>query len=791
MDVLSFLYFIFVLQLGYVEIKGNFNDCQTKEDCGACIKSVSPQCAWCEDIFYNYTLKNFYKKCDLLENHEKQKCIKITNPPSSSKIEKAAQLEGETRVSPQAITVKLRPGQPVSVDIEVKTPKNFPIDLYYLMDMSTSMKEDLANIQTLGEDLANELDQVTENFRLGFGLFVDKDIGPYTWFWNEKVRSDTSVQQTFSFKNRLPLNENKALFGEAVKNTKISYNVDSPEGSLEALLQVVVCEKEIGWRNKKKARRIVILTTDGTFHFSGDGLLGGFVLPSDGKCHLENNDYIGWNKFDYPSLSQIRALMAENEIVPIFATTGNTDLYNKVASFFGQASGAVAARLNNDSSNVVPLIKEAYLKIAQVVNIRADPPKGVDIKFRAKCSKGKLTLDQSFCNDVDIGEQVTFSAEMKTSDCSNAEKDLDFLIKTNFDDVSVKLQVICECPCGNTSIQNSEQCSKRGNLSCGICFCDKEKFAGRFCQCTLEEANNQTLCRVPNVESVCSGKGDCECGECICNKGTLNEFGEIDHIYGDQCQCSNTTCGRSNGGKLCGGPDRGMCDCGKCLCNANWQGNACEEQCDKGTSMCMNNDGVECSGKGTCKCNNCVCNAGYIGDLCQECVSNCPDACQDFRECVKCKVFDTSDLKKEQCELECTKWNISSYKLQDKVPEVRRCIVRDEDDCSFVFSYNKNNITGEIQLLVQRERICPAEPDILAIILGVIAGIVGIGLALLLIWKLLATIQDRREFARFDKETKNAKWNTGENPIFKQATSTFQNPMYGNQPQETPEEHVS
>ena len=37
--------------------------------------------------------------------------------------------------------------------------------------------------------------------------------------------------------------------------------------------------------------------------------------------------------------------------------------------------------------------------------------------------------------------------------------------------------------------------------------------------------------------------------------------------------------------------------------------------------------------------------------------------------------------------------------------------------------------------------VCPAEPDILAIILGVIAGIVGIGLALLLIWKLLATIQ--------------------------------------------------
>ena len=44
-------------------------------------------------------------------------------------------------------------GQPVSIDIQVKTPKNFPIDLYYLMDMSSSIKKDLENIIGLGESL--------------------------------------------------------------------------------------------------------------------------------------------------------------------------------------------------------------------------------------------------------------------------------------------------------------------------------------------------------------------------------------------------------------------------------------------------------------------------------------------------------------------------------------------------------------------------------------------------------------------------------------------------------------
>ena len=46
-----------------------------------------------------------------------------------------------------------------------------------------------------------------------------------------------------------------------------------------------------------------------------------------------------------------------------------------------------------------------------------------------------------------------------------------------------------------------------------------------------------------------------------------------------------------------------------------------------------------------------------------------------------------------------------------------------------------------ILLILILSSVCPAEPDILAIILGVIAGIVGVGLALLLIWKLLATLK--------------------------------------------------
>ena len=83
------------------------------------------------------------------------------------------------------------------------------------------------------------------------------------------------------------------------------------------------CTAAIGWREKRKARRIILVTTDQTFHFSGDGLLGGVVTPNDEQCLLKDGkEYTGWNKYDYPSLSQIRAIIIDNQIVPIFASLG-------------------------------------------------------------------------------------------------------------------------------------------------------------------------------------------------------------------------------------------------------------------------------------------------------------------------------------------------------------------------------------------------------------------------------------------------------------------------------------
>ncbi|NXY50937.1 ITB3 protein, partial [Ceuthmochares aereus] len=53
-----------------------------------------------------------------------------------------------TQMRPQKIKLNLRP---------VRQVEDYPVDIYYLMDLSNSMKDDLGKIQNLGTKLASEM----------------------------------------------------------------------------------------------------------------------------------------------------------------------------------------------------------------------------------------------------------------------------------------------------------------------------------------------------------------------------------------------------------------------------------------------------------------------------------------------------------------------------------------------------------------------------------------------------------------------------------------------------------
>lgn len=71
--------------------------------------------------------------------------------------------------------------QQTSFEVQVRPVEDYPVDLYYLMDLSLSMKDDLHTIRNLGTKLAEEMKKLTSNFRLAFGTFVDKNLSPFSY----------------------------------------------------------------------------------------------------------------------------------------------------------------------------------------------------------------------------------------------------------------------------------------------------------------------------------------------------------------------------------------------------------------------------------------------------------------------------------------------------------------------------------------------------------------------------------------------------------------------------------
>lgn len=66
-----------------------------------------------------------------------------------------------------------------------------------------------------------------------------------------------------------------------------------------------------------------------------------------------------------------------------------------------------------------------------------------------------------------------------------------------------------------------------------------------------------------------------------------------------------------------------------------------------------------------------------------------------------------------------------------------------------------------------------------AIVIIIISSIIIGGLIMLAVWKVLTHIHDTKEYASFLKEMENRKWHLESNPIYKQASTTVVNPLFG------------
>ncbi|XP_075846270.1 integrin beta-4 isoform X3 [Microtus pennsylvanicus] len=689
-----------------VSLPGNMaNRCKKAQvkSCTECIR-VDKSCAYCTDELFKERRCN--TQAELLAAGCRGESILVME--SSLDITENTQIDTtlhRSQVSPQGLQVRLRPGEERSFLFKVFEPLESPMDLYILMDFSNSMSDDLDNLKQMGQNLAKILRQLTSDYTIGFGKFVDKVSVPQTDMRPEKLKEPwPNSDPPFSFKNVISLTESVDEFLDKLRGERISGNLDAPEGGFDAILQTAVCTRDIGWR--ADSTHLLVFSTESAFHYEADGanVLAGIMNRNDEKCHLDaTGTYTQYKTQDYPSVPTLVRLLAKHNIIPIFAVTNYSySYYEKLHKYFPVSSLGV---LQEDSSNIVELLEEAFYRIRSNLDIRAlDSPRGL----RTEVTSDTLQKTETGSFHIKRGEVGTYNVQLRavedidgTHVCQLAEEDRkgNIHLKPSFSDgLRMDVSVICDvCACELQKEVRSSRCSYRGDFMCGHCVCN-EGWSGKACNCSTGSLSDTQPCLREGEDKPCSGRGECQCGRCVC-------YGE-GRYEGDFCEYDNFQCPRTSG-FLCN--DRGRCSMGQCVCEPGWTGRSCD--CPLSNATCIDSNGGICNGRGFCECGRCHCNQQslYTDTTCEINYSAIRlGLCEDLRSCVQCQAWGTGEKKGRTCE-DCS-FKVKMVDELKKAEEVvEYCSFRDEDDdCTYSYTVEGDGSPGpNSTVLVHRKKDCP------------------------------------------------------------------------------------
>ncbi|XP_063421998.1 integrin beta-1-A-like isoform X1 [Mytilus trossulus] len=749
--------------------------------CGECIVS-GPDCLWCKQKNYNET------RCAVLATLTSNGCSSgdiVRHPvPSITKIKDKPLQDGGVGVEPiqlqpQEVKIRLVPNKLFRWTFKYRVAQNFPVDIYFLVDPSYTMRNLRTQLADLADDIGTSIRNLTTDFRFGYGTSMDKVTLPYTHTTPEYLQNPCPGDPNLicapphSFLHRLNLTNDVQAFRAVVRNTQTTANRDKTEGLLDGVMQVAVCGDKIGWRNK--ARRMLIYASDVDYHFAGDGKLAGIVRPHDLQCHLApegpNMKYTHDTILDYPSIGQIRKAITDNNINVIFVIDNREGYKNYYVKLNPDIPGSFTEELSQDATNILSIIRTTYEKLRGTVNFVNDAFQNIDTQYWSACGGRISQTDQrSTCSNITVGLPIDFEFRMtlninKCPDNINERTVRSSIHPEGLEDrLDVNVEYICDCDCQapGQAVENSTDCNRQGRLECGVCHCN-DGWSGDKCDCdiskTQEETCGQTTDGVNYI--ICSNVGECQCGKCVCP----------DDYTGEYCECYNKGCGGYIGtGELCNG--NGMCQCSSCVCNEGYNGTTCD--CPTATDSCTNNNGTTCSDRGQCVCGKCVCDDNnYRGDQCQECPT-CPGQCKANQDCAECVGFKQGKLSESDCAAQCI--HVSTDAVLP-VENITKCQFFDEEGCQIEFTYEYDE-QFELKVVVKDTKTCPpGPPDATTLALGVSGAIFLVGLLLLLIWKLLTSCLDGMEYKKFATEINDPKWGFEKNPIYKDCITEVQNPM--------------
>lgn len=80
---------------------------------------------------------------------------------------------------PQKIQIKARPNVLIPFNMSYKPAKDYPLDIYFMIDYSATMKNHAKTLIKQSEKIFKNLTALTNNVRFGIGSFVEKPAMPF------------------------------------------------------------------------------------------------------------------------------------------------------------------------------------------------------------------------------------------------------------------------------------------------------------------------------------------------------------------------------------------------------------------------------------------------------------------------------------------------------------------------------------------------------------------------------------------------------------------------------------
>ncbi|XP_049749247.1 integrin beta-8 isoform X2 [Elephas maximus indicus] len=612
---------VFSVVLGLGQSEDNRCADSNTASCAKCL-ALGPECGWCaQEVFVTGGSRS--ERCDIVSNLISKGCsVDSIEYPSVRVIPSGNEIN--TQVTPGEVSIQLHPGAEANFMLKIHPLKKYPVDLYYLVDVSASMHNNIEKLNSVGNDLSRKMSLFSLDFRLGFGSYVDKTVSPYISIHPERIHNQCSdynldCMPPHGYIHVLSLTENITEFEKAVHRQKISGNIDTPEGGFDAMLQAAVCESHIGWR--KEAKRLLLVMTDQTSHLALDSKLAGIVVPNDGNCHMKNNVYVKSTSMEHPSLGQLSEKLIDNNINVIFAVQGKQFHWYK------------------------KLISEVKVQVENQVQ-------GVYFNVTAICPDGSRKLGTDGCRNVTSNDEVLFNVTVTMKKCDvTGGKNYAIIKPIGFNETTkIHIHRNCSCQCDDRR-EAKGKCVDENFLDTNCFQCDDNK-----CHFDEDQFPSES-CKSHKDQPVCSGRGVCICGRCLCHKTKLGK------VYGKYCEKDDFSCPYYLG-NLCAG--HGECEAGRCQCHSGWEGDWC--QCPSASAQhCVNSKGQVCSGRGTCVCGRCECtDPRSIGRFCEHCPS-CNTACNENWNCVQClHPHNLSQAILDQCKSSCA---LMEHHSVDQTPE--------------------------------------------------------------------------------------------------------------------------